>query len=81
MLMTDLLQYLELNGRASLLDLSRHFRIKESAIEQMLSFWVKKGRVQLIDASKSNCSSGHKCSDCFECNDSAHQVYVWHIAI
>ncbi|WP_392551847.1 FeoC-like transcriptional regulator [Orbus wheelerorum] len=77
MLMTDIASYLELNGRASLLDLSRHFRIEESAMQQMLSFWVKKGKIKLVDASQSNCTTGHKCSDCFECDDSAHQVYIW----
>ncbi|WP_392561873.1 FeoC-like transcriptional regulator [Orbus sturtevantii] len=77
MLMTDISLYLELNGRASLLDLARHFRVAESAMQQMLSFWVKKGKITLVDASQTNCATGHKCSDCFECSDSAHQVYVW----
>lgn len=77
MLMTDISQYIELNGRASLLDLSRHFKIQESAMQQMLSFWLKKGKITLVDASQSSCSTGKKCSDCFECNDSAQQVYIW----
>lgn len=77
MLMTDISQYIELNGRASLLDLSRHFQVQESAMQQMLSFWLKKGKIILVDGSASNCNSGKQCSDCFECNDSAHQVYVW----
>lgn len=79
MLMTDISAYLELNGRASLLDLSRHFRVKESAMQQMLSFWVKKGQIKLIDVTNNNCGSGHKCSDCFECNDAAQQVYIWQL--
>ncbi|WP_392559484.1 FeoC-like transcriptional regulator [Orbus mooreae] len=78
MLMTDISKYIELNGRASLLDLARHFNVQESAMQQMLSFWIKKGKISLVDAStSSNCSSGQRCSDCFECNDSAHQIYIW----
>ncbi|GAA5110262.1 hypothetical protein GCM10023211_14530 [Orbus sasakiae] len=78
MLMTDISAYLQLHGRASLLDLARHFHVQESAIQHMLSFWLKKGQITLIDTQQINCTSGHKCSDCFECQDSAHQVYIWH---
>ncbi|RKS85184.1 FeoC-like transcriptional regulator [Orbus hercynius] len=78
MLMTDISQYIELNGRATLLDLSRRFQIQESAMQQMLLFWLKKGKIELVDATAiDNCSTGKKCSDCFECSDSAHQVYIW----
>lgn len=77
MLMTDIYNYIEMHGRASLLDLSRHFRIKESAIQQMLDFWVKKGKIYLANPSSVDCATGKQCSDCFECNDSAHQIYVW----
>lgn len=77
MLMTDMRDYLQLVGRASLQDLARHFKLQESATQHMLSFWVRKGQIKLVDATQNSCSTG-KCSDCFECDESAKQIYIWH---
>ncbi|XKM13806.1 FeoC-like transcriptional regulator [Orbaceae bacterium ac157xtp] len=76
MLMTDIYQYIELNGRASLLDLARHFKVPESALQHMLTFWIKKGKVRLANLSENSCITGKSCSDCVQCNDSAHQIYL-----
>ncbi|WP_392566572.1 FeoC-like transcriptional regulator [Utexia brackfieldae] len=76
MLMTDIRDYLQLVGRANLQDLSRHFGIQESAMQHMLSFWVKKGQISFYYLDNQGCGSG-KCSDCFECSESTKQIYVW----
>ncbi|QIQ20869.1 FeoC-like transcriptional regulator [Zophobihabitans entericus] len=76
MLMTDVRDYVQLVGRATLQDLSRHFKIQESAMQHMMEFWVKKGRVSLVVLDQTSCSTG-KCSDCFECDDSTKQLYIW----
>lgn len=77
MLMIDIYKYIQLNGRASLLDLSRHFRVSESAIEHMLAFWIKKNTVAHLDVTEQNCITEKKCSDCSECDDSSRQIYVY----
>lgn len=76
MLMTDIYQYIELKGRVSLLDLSRHFHIKESALIQMLDFWVKKGKLTVTNLTTSVCVGNKTCADCHSCSESALLFYM-----
>lgn len=75
MLMTDIYHYIVLNGRVSLLDLARRFHIKTGALEPMLAFWIKKGKLELITPDLNQCNSGQHCSDCQTCHESAQQIY------
>lgn len=76
MLMTDIYQYIELKGRVSLLDLSRHFHIKETAMTQMLDFWVKKGKLSVRKILPSSCDDYKICTDCYLCRESALLFYM-----
>lgn len=62
-MLIKLRDYLQLVGSASLTDLSRHFDIQESAIQGMLSQWVRKGQVTMLSVEPTSCASG-SCSSC-----------------
>ncbi|PIT47026.1 FeoC-like transcriptional regulator [Snodgrassella alvi] len=74
MLITAIRDYLITIGQASLQDLARHFQIQESAMEQMLAFWLRKGTIRQLTPSQPACSQ-NKCSDCFACPDSVKKIY------
>lgn len=76
MLMTDIRDYIQHRGQASLQDLARHFHLQESAVEQMLDFWVKKGSISVIAPLSVNCASASHCGDCKQCDDSVNQIYI-----
>lgn len=80
MLMQRILDYIQLKGRANLLDLARYFKINESALEAILDIWIKKGRIKLYDSNQSLCddfNNKKSCSDCNGCNPSMSKIYIW----
>lgn len=76
MLITSIRDYVQLKERANLQDIARYFRLPESAVEQMLSFWVKKGVLKLITFSEQNDCDSVKCSDCSSCSFDSKVIYV-----
>jgi hypothetical protein len=66
--------YLFSRGQASLQDIARHFHVQESAMEQMLTFWLNKGTIQQLNLNNNNCTQGN-CSDCFACPPAAKKIY------
>jgi len=48
MILTDIQAYLAKNQKASLADLSTHFRMSADALSPMLDRLLKKGRIRLI---------------------------------
>lgn len=74
MLLTDIRDYLQIKGRASLQELARHFNVQETAMQQMLTFWITKQKVKL---NRQPLAQTQSCSDCSSCNDSTHQIYSW----
>ncbi|MCO6524149.1 MAG: hypothetical protein J6562_03900 [Candidatus Schmidhempelia sp.] len=76
MLMADIRDYLQLIGRANLRDLALRFQIQESAMEQMLAFWIKKGFITQHHLTQDSCRQG-TCSDCFECSEGLKKIYIW----
>lgn len=74
MKLIEIRDYLQLVGRATLQDLARHFRMQESAMEQMLLFWVKKGRLRQCEIS-SQCAKG--CCACPVSRMPSKYLYVW----
>lgn len=76
MLMTEIRDYIQLRGRINLQELARHFYVKESAMQQMMKFWVNKGVITVI--SLQDCKN-NACSDCFQCtdNNSMKQIYIF----
>lgn len=76
MLITSIRDYVQLRGRANLLDVARHFRLPESAVEPMLDFWVNKGVIKLVNNNLLTCA-GKQCSACVSCNLAVYPNYVW----
>lgn len=74
MLITAIRDYLISIGQASLQDLARHFQVQESAMEQMLSFWLRKGIICQISSTLPRCRP-NQCSNCFACPDGARKIY------
>lgn len=83
MLMQTLLNYIQLNGQATLLDLSRHFKVSESAIEAMLAIWIRKGKIKYLDLNQTaSCASNEsakkqRCTDCSGCDSRLSKIYSW----
>ncbi len=50
------------NGPVSLDELSRRLQIEASALEEMITFWVRKGRLK--DTSVAGCSGGRRGCTC-----------------
>lgn len=77
MLMTSIRDYVQLKGRVELQDIARHFRLPESALTPILSFWVKKKVMQLIVVEQSDFCQSKKCDNCSGCNFANKTIYAW----
>lgn len=75
MLITAIRDYLLQRGQANLQDLARHFQVQESAMEQMLMFWQKKGTIQQLNLNNDSCVQNN-CSDCFTCPPGIKKIYT-----
>ncbi len=73
MSLVDVKDYLKKRRRASIGDLSIHFRTSSSALEPMLEYWVNKGSVQKV-AHEGCCHGTHVgCS----CGGNHQEWYEW----
>ncbi|OCG71984.1 hypothetical protein A9G43_03655 [Gilliamella sp. Occ3-1] len=77
MLITSIRDYVQLKGRAPLKDIARHFHLPESATEQMLRFWVKKGVIKLIAQDQPLLCQINQCSSCASCGLNSQLEYIW----
>ncbi|OCG32476.1 hypothetical protein A9G34_09780 [Gilliamella sp. Choc4-2] len=77
MLITSIRDYVQLKGRVELHNISNHFRLPESAVEQMLVFWIKKGKIQQIILKSEQLCKTNQCSSCLSCHLKPKFVYVW----
>ncbi|WP_238786397.1 FeoC-like transcriptional regulator [Gilliamella sp. ESL0232] len=77
MLITSIRDYVQLKGRVPLQDVARHFRLPESAAEQMLGFWIKKGMIKLIVQDQLLFCQTNKCHSCSNCHLAGNVEYVW----
>ena len=68
MILRELGEYLEREGKVSRRDLARHFDTSEDAVEAMLGVWMRKGRVRKVE--QGGCSGG-----C--CGARAEAFYEW----
>ena len=71
MILSELRNYIELHGQATLSDLATRFDSEPSAIQGMLQRWIDKGQ---IDEQRLTASCGDSCQQCDK-NDSL--LYVW----
>lgn len=74
MLIQEIVNYIELKGRASLSDIALHFRLPESMVESMLQIWVSKKKMGLIDTA--NCNMDSNCKGCSNaCSNARSKLY------
>ena len=71
MILSDIKQYLQQRGQASLADIATHFDTSADAVRGMLETWVRKGRVKRHLASAS-CGSS-----CSQCDPASTEIYEW----
>jgi len=71
MILSDIRNYLQQRGQASLNDIAMHFDTPPEAVKGMLEIWIKKGRVQRHLA---NPSCGSSCS---QCAPATTEIYEW----
>jgi len=71
MILSDIRNYLQQRGQASLSDISMHFDTPPEAVKGMLETWIRKGRVQRRLA---NPSCGSSCS---QCGPATTEIYQW----
>jgi hypothetical protein len=69
MILTDIQAYIAKCKKASLADLSTHFRMSSDALSPMLDRLQKKGRIRLI--------AGEKCGGCSRCSPESLAFYEW----
>lgn len=77
MMLMEVKDYLQRNHQATLADMALHFDVPESAMQDMVEQWIRKGRVIIADDTAS-CSSG--CSGCHEGGCGSHvgkTTYRW----
>ncbi len=71
MILSQVRDYLEHRGQATLADIALHFDTEPEAMRGMLDRWVSKGRVE---RRKTEAACGTSCS---RCNPAAMELYVW----
>jgi len=71
MILSDIRQYLEQRGQATLADIALHFDTDPDAIRGMLEVWMRKGRIHRRMATTS-CGSS-----CSKCGMAATEIYIW----
>ena len=72
MILSELRDYVQTQGRVSLKDLSVRFNVDPSALRGMLDKWISKGRVKKAMAGGSACGTG-----CCQCDPLITEVYEW----
>ncbi len=71
MILSDIRNYLEKRGQASLADIALHFEADPDAVRGMLDVWIRKNRVHKQMATLS-------CGDsCTQCDPTTTEIYVW----
>ncbi len=68
--------YVQQNGRVSLSDLARHFRVDPTAMRAMAGHWVAKG-VLRHELAGPACFKNVGCSCAGGCDALAFELYIW----
>ncbi|MGK7947023.1 MAG: FeoC-like transcriptional regulator [Microcystaceae cyanobacterium] len=69
MILTDVQNYLRKYNKASLADLSLHFRMDTDALRPILNKLIRKGRIRQMDS--------QKCGGCTSCGSDTLELYEW----
>jgi putative ferrous iron transport protein C len=71
MILSDIKQYLQERGQATLAELALHFGTDPATVRPMLEVWMRKGKVQRWEA-------GTGCgTSCQRCDAATTEVYRW----
>lgn len=70
MILSDIRDYLQERGSASLMDMAHRFDTDPDALRGMLGQWVARGRVVLE-------RSGRDCGGCGKCEAAQIEIYRW----
>nr|VFK51115.1 MAG: FeoC like transcriptional regulator [Candidatus Kentron sp. TUN]VFK52538.1 MAG: FeoC like transcriptional regulator [Candidatus Kentron sp. TUN]VFK52858.1 MAG: FeoC like transcriptional regulator [Candidatus Kentron sp. TUN] len=71
MILSELREYLRLNGRAAVVDMAYHFDIEPDAVRGMLEHWIRKGKVRKLP-------EGAICgNNCDKCAPGTAGIYEW----
>ena len=70
MILSDIKNYLQQRGQASLGDIALHFKSDPEAVRGMLDVWIRKGNV-IKQSSKSYCGSR-----CKQCDPATTEIYI-----
>ena len=74
MILSEIKDYLQAQGQASLKDIADKFDLTESALQEMLAHWERKGKIGRLDSSHCVNPCGQKCSSCpLQCL----MIYQW----
>ncbi len=71
MILSQLRDYLQQRGQASLQDMALHFDAEPDALRGMLEQWMRKGKVSRRNA-KASCGDS-----CTQCDPASVEIYVW----
>jgi len=71
MLMSKLKMHLKLNGRCSLQDLAIRFQKDPGVIRDMMSHWIRKGKVSKVQLTQ---QCGQRCQ---RCDPATTEMYDW----
>jgi hypothetical protein len=71
MILSDIRQYLQQRGQATLADMALHFDADPEALRGMLEVWIRKGKVHKRMTSAA-------CGDsCTLCDPATMELYIW----
>jgi hypothetical protein len=71
MILSDIKNYLQQRGQASLGDIALHFKSDPEAVRGMLDVWIRKGKV-IKQSSTASCGSS-----CQQCDPATTEIYIW----
>lgn len=74
MILSDVRDYLQQRGRATLADIALHFDTEPDAVRGMLQVWIRKGKVHK-QAATASCGGS-----CTQCDPASTEIYVWNQA-
>jgi putative ferrous iron transport protein C len=71
MIVTQVRDYLKINGQASLRDMALEFNMDQDALRPIISQWIDKGKVRILP-SGSSCQGG-----CTSCAPDTIEIFEW----
>ncbi len=71
MILSDIRQYLQQCGQATLSDIALHVDAEPDAVKGMLDVWIRKGRVH------KQMMGGACGTTCSQCDPAATELYLW----